>query len=115
MNNMVYNIPCFGDGRVVKCDLQYIGQTGRKAKVRTGEHMDDIKTFNENGDLEGTTVLVHHYYESGHLKDMDKFSVLEVEHNNAKRKVLESLHILTNSSMNFRQDTENISAVCTYA
>lgn len=107
MHDVVYKDPCLGDGRRANCDLNYIGQPGRKAKVRTGERVDDIKTSNENVDLEGTTALVHHYYESGHVPDMDKFSILEVKH---KRKVFESLHILTNSAMKFRKDTENSSA-----
>lgn len=111
MYNVVYNLPCLGDGRRAKCNLRYIGQTGRKTFVRTDEHVDDIKTFNENGELENSTALVHHYYEAGHVPDTDKISVLEVEHNYAKRKVLESLHILTNPTMNFRRDTENISSV----
>lgn len=106
MYDVVYDLPCLGDGRAT-CDLKYIGQTGRK----TDEHVEDIKTFNENGELENTTALVHHYYEADRVPNTDKISILEVEHNYAKRKVLESLHIMTNQSMNFRKDTENISSV----
>ncbi len=108
MYDVVYNIPCLGDGRRAKCDLRYIGHTGRKVFVRTDEHVDDIETFNETGELETATALVHHYYESGHVPDTDKISILEAEHNYAKRKVLD---IMTNPSMNFRKDTENISSV----
>ncbi|XP_037048463.1 uncharacterized protein LOC119082913 [Bradysia coprophila] len=111
MYDVVYNIPCLGDGRRAKCDLSYIGQTGRKTNVRTDEHVEDIKTFNQTGELENTTALVHHFYEAGHVPDTDNVSILEVEHNYAKRKVLESLHIMSNQTMNFRKDTENISAV----
>lgn len=111
MYDVVYNIPCLGDGRRAKCELSYTGHTGRKTNIRTEEHVDDIRTFNENGELEGTTALVHHYYESGHVPDTDKISILEVEHNHAKRRVLEALHIMTKQSMNFRTDTDNISSV----
>lgn len=111
MYDVVYNLPCLGDGRRAKCNLRYIGQTGRKTLVRTDEHVEDIKAFNQNGELEGSTALVHHYYESGHVPDTENISILEVEHSYPKRRVLESLHIMTNPSMNFRKDTDNISSV----
>ncbi|XP_037033904.1 uncharacterized protein LOC119072733 [Bradysia coprophila] len=111
MYDVVYNMPCLGDGRRAKCDLNYIGQTGRKAYVRTDEHVEDIKKFNQDGELESSTALVHHFYEAGHVPDTENVSILEVEHNYAKRKVLESLHIMTNPAMNFRRDTENISSI----
>lgn len=43
--------------------------------------------------LEGTTEIVHHYDDAGHVPD--KVSILAVEHNYTKRKVHESLHILS--------------------
>lgn len=109
--NVVHNIPCLGDGRRAKCELNYVGNTGHKSKSRSDQHVDDIKTFNRTNDLQNTTALVHHYHEARHVPDTDKLTVLNVEHNKSKRRVLESLQILTNLTMNFRRDTDNISAV----
>lgn len=111
MYNVVYNIPCLGDGARAMCDLKYVGNTGHKSKSRSDQHVDDIKTFNRTNDLLNTTALVYHYYESGHVPDTDNLKVLNVEHNKRKKRVLESLQILTNPTMSFRRDTDNISAV----
>ena len=71
----------------------------------------DIKKFNLTNDLNGTTAIVHHFYDTGHVPDVDNLSVLAVEHCYTKRKVLESLYIMSRPTMNFRQDTDNISDV----
>lgn len=110
MYNVVYKIPCYGDGFNAICDDCYVGTTGHKLNGRTDQHVDDIKSFNLNNDLDGTTALVHHYYEAGHVPNIDEVSILAVEHNYTKRKVLESLHILSQpNTINFRRDTDNIS------
>lgn len=109
--NVVYHVPCFGDGFNAQCDDCYIGTTGHKVGNRQDQHVGDIKTFNRTNKLDETTAIVHHYYETGHVPDTDNFSILAVEHNYTKRKVLESLNILSHpNSMNFRRDTANISA-----
>lgn len=91
--------------------IPYVGSTGHKVKIRGGQHDDDIKKFNRDNDLDGTTAVVQHYYEAAHVPDTDNMSVLAIEHNKTKRRILESLHIMTNDTMNFRRDTENISIV----
>lgn len=111
MYNVVYKIPCFGDGLRSKCDLSYIGTTGHKCGDRFDQHEDDLRTYNITNDLDNTTAVVHHFYDTGHVPDRSKAEILEVQHTYTKRKVLESLHILTHpNTMNFRRDTENISA-----
>lgn len=111
MYNVVYNIPCLGDGRRAVCNLSYVGTTGHRMDNRLDQHEDDLSTFNITNDLENTTAIVHHFYDTGHVPDRGKASILEVEHTYTKRKVLESLHILSRpNTMNFRRDTENISA-----
>ena len=109
--NVVYNIPCFGDGINAQCELSYVGSTGHKVKIRGGQHVDDIKKFNRDNDLEGTTAVVHHFHDVAHVPDTDNISVLAIEHNRTKRKILESLYIMTNDTINFRRDTENINSV----
>lgn len=111
MYNVVYSIPCFGDGRRALCDLEYVGTTGHRVGNRFDQHDNDMTTFNLTNDLENTTAIVHHFYDTGHVPDREKATILAVEHTYTKRKVLEALHILTQpNTMNFRRDTENISA-----
>lgn len=110
MYNVVYKIPCFGDGRKSKCDLSYVGTTGHRCGNRFDQHEDDLRTFNLTNDLDNSTAVVHHFYDTGHVPDRGKAKILEVQHTYTKRKVLESLHILTQpNTMNFRRDTDNIS------
>lgn len=92
-------------------DLEYVGNTGHKLGTRNGQHESDIKNFNVNGKLEGQTAVVHHFYDTGHVPDFSESKILEVERNFTKRRILESLHILTKPIINFRKDTENISAL----
>lgn len=75
------------------------------------QHDTDIKKLNETPDAnKGQTALVRHF-EDGHAPDFKRVSILMVEPNDYKRKVLESLNILTNDSMNFKRDTDNISKI----
>lgn len=110
--NSVYRIPCLGDGfSSKKCDLCYIGQSGNKLATRMEQHLTDIKKSNNDQEkCKGQTALVRHF-QDGHAPDFDNVSILMTESNAFKRKVLESLSILTNNSVNFRQDTENISKI----
>lgn len=109
---VVYDLPCYGDG-VRTCDLEYVGSTGHKLKSRNNQHESDIMRFNQTNSLESETAVVHHFYDTGHIPDFNEAKILEVEQNLTKRKILESLHILTRptTTINFRKDTENISAV----
>lgn len=111
MYNVVYKVPCFGDGRTSTCDLSYVGTTGHRFGNRLDQHENDLRTFNLTNDLENTTALVHHFYDTVHVPDRGKVSILDVQNTYTKRKVLEALHILTQrNTMNFRRDTDNISA-----
>lgn len=109
MYGVVYDLPCYGDGLGASCDLEYVGNTGHKLRLRNGQHDSDITNFNLSNKLEGETAVVHHYYDTGHVPSFGEAKILEVERNYTKRKTLESLHILTKPTMNFRKDTDNIS------
>lgn len=110
--NVVYKIPCLGNGfSKVRCNLSYIGHTGNKLITRMGQHLEDIISFNQDPNVnkdKGQTALVRHF-EDGHAPDFDNVSILMIEPNYSKRTVLESLNILTNDTMNFRLDTNDIS------
>lgn len=110
--NVVYKIPCWGDGfSKNKCELCYIGHTGNKFGGRMSQHHNDVKKSNSDGVSEnGQTALVRHF-QDGHAPDFENASILMMEPNEFKRKILEALNILTNDSMNFRKDVDNISKV----
>lgn len=110
MYNVIYNIPCLGNGREeATCDLSYLGTTRHKVGSRYDQHEEDLITFNRINDLGNATALVHHFYNTGHAPNQDKATIIDVEHAYTKRKVLQSLHILTQpSTTNFRRDTDNI-------
>lgn len=108
MYGVVYDLPCYGDG-FSSCDLEYVGSTGHKLKSRNGQHEGDIAHYNQTGDLEGETAVVHHFHDTGHVPDFGEAKILEVEQNFTKRRILESLHILTKPTINFKKDTDNIS------
>lgn len=110
--NVVYKIPCVGNGLPQnRCSLCYIGQTGNRLETRMGQHNDDIKKSNDISETsKGQTSLVRHF-QDGHAPDFDKVSIIMMEPNDFKRKILESLNIVTNDSMNFRRDTDSISKV----
>ena len=84
MYNVVYEIPCFGDGRRSKCDLSYVGTTGHRCGNRFDQHEDDLTTFNATNDLENTTAVVHHFYDTGHVPDRGKAVEYHVEQNTNK-------------------------------
>ncbi len=89
---------------------KYVGHTGNKFGVRKGQHNTDILNSHDCPASKGQTALVRHF-QDGHAPDFEKASILDVEPIEFKRKVLESLHILTNDTMNFRQYTDNIDTV----
>lgn len=79
--------------------------------MRMGQHVNDIKKSNyESMSDKGQTALVRHF-QDGHGPDFDNVSILMMEPNEFKKRVLESLNILTNNSVNFRCDTENVSII----
>lgn len=94
-------IPCCGDGfSTRKCDLCYIGQTGNKLGDNIGQHCNDLKKSNKSESKNGQTALVRNFQE-GHGPEFEYASISLMEPNEFKRRVLESLNVLTNVSMNF--------------
>lgn len=99
--NCVYEIPC------KDCPETYVGQTKNELKVRIGQHVNDLnKPAKENGN----TAIVSHFETLGHIPMFDKVKVLAREAALGKRLTLESLHIASNNTYNFRRDTEGTSA-----
>lgn len=72
------------------------------------QHFDDIVKSNDP-DLpnKGQTALVRHF-QDGHAPNFEKVSILSMEPIEFKRRILEALHILSNDTVNFRQDIDNI-------
>ena len=78
----VYEIPCH-------CGKKYIGQTGRKLKVRITEHKRDVRYDNRAG-----SAFVEHLYEQGdHAPMWDKAKVVDNEEHLTKRLTKEAMHI----------------------
>lgn len=78
----VYEIPCY-------CGKKYIGQTGRKLKVRISEHKRDVRYDNRAG-----SAFVEHLYEEGdHGPLWEKAKVVDNEEHLTKRLTKEAMHI----------------------
>lgn len=104
-SNVVYQIPCKGNINE-NCQLSYVDQTRNKLCDRIAQHQYSLKN-----PLKHTTALIDHYVDHGHFPDFENIKVLEVEGNYKKRCTLESLHILSNNTYNYRRDTNNISNI----
>lgn len=72
-----------------------------------GQHRNDLKYTNKPG---GTTAVVTHFEEEGHIPALHKASIVDHERHLGKRLILESLHIMNNVCYNRRQDTDGISS-----
>lgn len=109
-SNVVYQIPC------TNCPKSYIGQTNRYISVRLNEHEKNIEKIWEHPDRDvaiGESALADHYRNTGHQMDFCQTKILIKEPHYFKRLTLESLHITTNDTINFRTDTRNIN--CMYS
>lgn len=110
--NVVYKIPCLGNGFSRKlCKLCYIGHTKNKLGDRINQHDNDMKKSNDDSESKnGQTALVRHF-QDGHGPDFENATILMREPNECKSRILDSLNILSNNSVNFRKDVDNISEV----
>jgi hypothetical protein len=96
-SGVVYQVPCFG------CAQVYIGNTIQYVKKRMGNHRTGIT--NKNPDY---SALVRHSLENpSHVIDFANVGVLDKEHRQKKREVLEMLHIAENieNCMNVKTDS----------
>jgi hypothetical protein len=103
----VYLTPCSD------CPRVYIGETKRSTRIRNSEehklclrvdktHKLDKSTSNDVG-------YASHHKETGHTINFDQTTVLEIETNHSRRKILEGLFIQNNKSllMNLKGGTES--------
>lgn len=105
-SSVIYKIPCNGDDNN-PCDKCYIGQTKNYLRVRISQHKSDLRNPPRND----ITALVAHFSDEGHTPNFENVEILDIEQNYWKRCTLESLHICTQNSYNFRRDTRNISPI----
>ena len=95
------------------CPKVYIGETKRSTRIRNSEehklclrvdktHKLDKSTSNDVG-------YASHHKETGHTINFDQTTVLEIETNHSRRKILEGLFIQNNKSllMNLKGGTES--------
>lgn len=108
--NVVYKIPCLGDANGgPPCQLSYVGQTKQYLEKRLNNHRRDIL---KSGDQSlPKTALVDHYLAENHYPDFGAATVLTQADHYGRRLTMETLHILNENTMNFKRDTDNISAI----
>lgn len=105
-SDVVYKIPCNGDGSHV-CNKVYVGTTKSRLKTRICAHKSNVK--NRDNTSENKTALTQHCSETGHAPDLDNVAILQQERHYNKRYTLEMLHIINlrrEHRMNFKSDTE---------
>ena len=85
---VIYQIPC------VDCDHVYIGETGRPFHVRLKEHQRAVT----QGDRRNANAV--HHMNTGHTIDWNNAKILRREERWKERKILESIHIKSNSTFN---------------
>ncbi|RYE20179.1 MAG: hypothetical protein EOP45_11485 [Sphingobacteriaceae bacterium] len=101
----IYKVPCKGDDNN-PCEKCYVGQTKNSFKNRKRTHRHDTMPNNNKGQ----TALAVHVGESKHTPDFDNAIILATERNWSKRLTMESLHIQSNTTCNFRVDRERMSS-----
>ena len=99
---VVYKIKC------TTCEKSYIGETGRKLKIRVNEHKNDVR--NNNNNISG---LSQHAKETGHEIDWEGVEIIYKENNFNKRKFKEALVIKENSDkiLNKKEEIRILSSI----
>ena len=106
--NVIYRIPCRGDGNGEPCDKSYVGQTKQYLEKRLQNHRRDLRLGN---DSTPKTALVDHFHNLNHYPDFNAVTVLDTQRNLSKRLTIEALHIYTQNTYNVKRYTDNISSV----
>ena len=89
----VYKIACDD------CKLDYIGETGRRARVRAVEHRYDIRAYKP------TSAPAMHVFGTDHEMSVDDLEILGVEKHYKKRKVREAIEIMRHDTMNLKEQS----------
>jgi len=94
---VIYKIECND------CEKIYIGETRQKLKNRINQHAYDISKKN------GNTAIAEHANDKKHSINLENVTIIDFEHNNNKRKILESIHIIkNNNTVNYKEDSMNV-------
>lgn len=109
--NVIYNIPCEQPTECV--EDHYIGNTGRRLGIRTGEHEHDYENRHMTG---GKTALTRHALNTErelkkkHNPDFEKTVIIDREPNKTKREFIEACYIWLhgNRSNNFVRDKNSL-------
>lgn len=104
--NVVYKIPCEGDGSDI-CQKVYIGTTKNRLKTRISAHKSDQKATQKP--IEQKTALAAHCTLNRHKPNFDKVEILAQEKIYSRRLFKEMLHIIdvpVEKRMNFKRDTD---------
>lgn len=100
-SGVVYEIACSN------CEKVYVGQTKQYLGERLKQHKKDAA--NIQSDRENKTALTQHIKEEGHNFNFNNVKILDRERTYSKRLISEMIFIRKNNSVNFREDTNNLS------
>ena len=107
--NVIYKIPCAGNGEHEPCNLAYVGQTTQYCGNRLNNHRRDLRRVNDSS--VPRTALMDHFQQHNHYPDFSSVSILNTQRNYSKRLTIEALHIYTQNTYNIKRDTDDLSAV----
>ena len=94
--SIVYEIPCGS------CNLTYVGETHRGLEIRLREHERDLRLGIDSNSL------VIHREKFNHLPKIKEAKIIGKCENKNKRKLLESVFILSGAHMNTRESSHKI-------
>lgn len=98
-SGVVYKIACHN------CERVYIGQTKQYLHDRIRQHENDTKHVQ----CTNKTALTQHTHIEGHKFNFGNTTILDREPHYSRRLLSEMIHIQKHNTVNFREDTENLS------
>ncbi|XP_044766183.1 uncharacterized protein LOC123322305 [Coccinella septempunctata] len=100
-SSLVYKIPC------QDCDKVYVSQTKQYLKDRIRQDENDSKHL----EAENKPALTQHTHREGHRFNFENVSILDKEQHYFRRLLSEMIYIRRNNTVNYREDTNNLSTV----
>ena len=110
-SEVVYKIPC-GD-----CDKCYIGETGRKLKIRMKEHQDEATEASKkhytraqrkaSESTQNKSAITDHVASTNHTINWDESKIVAREPHRTRRWIKESIHIVKESGHTMNRDMGN--------
>ncbi len=110
-SNIVYKIPCDS------CDKSYIGETGRKFKIRMKEHQDEAEEASNkhftraqrkaSESTQNKSAITDHVAATNHTISWNESKILARESNRTRRWIRESIHIIKESGHTINRDFGN--------